>query len=146
MLYFGLAGPSAALAAFLQSAGPENVLWVPASVGLDALLIPPDIEPGPCSAPTVLAPPASAPAAAQLITYGLGPQETLTFSALDTGCVLSLQRDIITLQGRRLERQELPLPPSHTAQEPELLLALCGALLTAGVAPEALGDALGPGA
>lgn len=72
----------------------------------------------------------SAPAA---VSYGPSPRDTLTFSSLaGDGMVLSLQREVVTLTGRRLDRQELPLP---CRGDPLTALAWAGTLLLAGVAP-----------
>ena len=74
--------------------------------------------------------PLSAPAA---VSYGPSPRDTLTFSSLaGDGMVLSLQREVVTLTGRRLDRQELPLP---CRGDPLTALAWAGTLLLAGVAP-----------
>ena len=72
----------------------------------------------------------SAPAA---VSYGPSPRDTLTFSSLNSrGMVLSLQREVVTLTGSRLDRQELPLP---CRGDPLTALAWAGTLLLAGVAP-----------
>ena len=72
----------------------------------------------------------SAPAA---VSYGPSPRDTLTFSSLNSqGMVLSLQREVVTLRGSRLDRQELPLP---CRGDPLTALAWAGTLLLAGVAP-----------
>jgi hypothetical protein len=55
--------------------------------------------------------------------------------------MLTLQRDIVTLDGRRLERQEIPLPPTS---HPEKTLAAAGALLITGCSPEELYQAVLP--
>jgi hypothetical protein len=49
--------------------------------------------------------------------------------------MLALQRDIVTLSGARLERQEIPLPP---LKQPEQALAAAAALLAAGCPPDEL--------
>lgn len=116
-----------------------------------ARLIPPDrpadllvLAPGCGSAPpipcrTLLIPgQSSLPAlsAAQAVSYGPSPRDTLTFSSLATErLVLSLQREVVTLAGTRLERQEFPVPDRGGVS---LTLAWAGTLLLAGVPPEQL--------
>lgn len=76
------------------------------------------------------------PAASLVVSYGPSPRDTLTFSSLGDGeMVLALQRELVTLTGRRLERQELALT---VRWEPMLTLAWAGTLLLAGAAPERL--------
>lgn len=105
--------------------GPD---WSAAPVRADAALPPCRIllTPGPlrgCAAPSV-------------VSYGPSPRDTLTFSSLRAGgMVLALQREIVTLDGRRVERQELALP---VRGEPLLTLAWAGTLLLAGAEPETL--------
>ena len=78
----------------------------------------------------------SALSAAQVVSYGFSPRDTLTFSSLGGGrLVLSLQRECMTLAGTRLERQELPVPDRGGVS---LTLAWAGTLLLAGVPPEEL--------
>lgn len=68
--------------------------------------------------------------AASAVSYGLGHQNTLTLSSLDGGSVsVCLQRELITLSGRTVERQEWVLPFDRNQQTPEEFLCLCGALL-----------------
>ena len=75
-------------------------------------------------------------AAPSVVSYGPSPRDTLTFSSLRAGgMVLDLQREIVTLAGRRVERQELALP---VRGEPLLTLAWAGTLLLAGAEPETL--------
>ena len=72
----------------------------------------------------------------QAVSYGPSPRDTLTFSSLGPGgLLLSLQREVTTLAGNRLERQELPVPDMGGVS---LTLAWAGALLLAGVGPEEL--------
>lgn len=87
-----------------------------------------ELPPGPYH--TAVVPPSAHVTAKQTVTYGMGAQNTITLSSRsDEGCLLSLQRGIVTLDGRRLERQEIPLPP---LPKPEAALAAAGALLVAG--------------
>ncbi len=68
--------------------------------------------------------------AASAVSYGLGHQNTLTLSSLDGGSVsVCLQRELVTLSGRTVERQEWVLPFDRHQQTPEEFLCLCGALL-----------------
>ena len=76
--------------------------------------------------------------AAQVVSYGPSPKDTITFSSLDSHrLILSLQREIVTLAGTRLERQEFPVPDRGGVS---LTLAWAGTLLLAGMPPEALYD------
>ena len=72
----------------------------------------------------------------QAVSYGTSPKDTLTFSSLegDKLC-LALQRELVTLEGEVVERQELvlPFPPG---QSPLPFLAVMGTLLLLGVPPE----------
>lgn len=74
--------------------------------------------------------------AAQVVSCGPSPRDTLTFSSLGgRRPVLSLQREIVTLAGTRLERQEFPVRDQGGIR---LTLAWAGTLLLAGVPPEDL--------
>jgi hypothetical protein len=89
---------------------------------------------------TAVVPDSAHVTAKQTVTYGLGARNTITLSSRsEDGCMLSLQRDIVTLDGRRLERQEIPLPP---VSRPETALAAAGALLVAGCPPDELYEAM----
>lgn len=72
------------------------------------------------------------------VSYGTSPKDTLTLSSLegDQLC-LSLQRELVTLEGAVVDRQELvlALPPQVS---PLPVLAAAGALLMLGVPPERL--------
>ena len=69
------------------------------------------------------------PAAA--VSYGTGPRDTLTLSSREG-------RQLLTVEGRVVERQERPLRlPDHMS--PLSVLAAAGALLLLGVPPEELG-------
>ena len=76
--------------------------------------------------------------AASAVSYGAGPRNTLTISSR-TGDRLwmALQRELVTVQGQVVERQEFPLPlgPDGRAMSD---LAVAGALLLLGVPPEEL--------
>lgn len=53
------------------------------------------------------------------------------------GLCLALQREVVTLAGRSLEPQEVPLR-GFAGVAPELVLAWAGVLLLAGIPPEKL--------
>lgn len=74
--------------------------------------------------------------AKQVVTYGLGARETLTLSSTGEDYLLaSLQRDIVSLGGARIERQELKLP---LCKNQEALLGVSAALLLADYPPSRL--------
>ncbi len=76
--------------------------------------------PGDCS-------PALARYAKQVVGYGFSPRDTLTLSSAARGTrMLCLQRSVITLGGRLIEPQELPLPPelAPLSDEDAMLAAL----------------------
>ena len=90
---------------------------------------------------TVLLPGAAGPLARALradcaVSYGTSPKDSLTFSSLDGNRIcLAVQRELVTLDGAVLERQELVLPfPPGLA--PSVFLAWAGTLLLAGLPPE----------
>ena len=77
--------------------------------------------------------------AASAVSYGLSPRDTLTLSSREGDRLwCALQRELVTVDGAVVERQEFPaaLPP---ALEPLSALAAAGALLLLGVPPERLG-------
>lgn len=80
--------------------------------------------------------------AASAVSYGAGPRNTLTISSR-TGDRLwmALQRELVTVQGQVVERQEFPwrLSPGFP---PQAALAVAGALLLLGVPPEQLSSPL----
>ncbi len=68
--------------------------------------------------------------AASAVSYGLGGQNTLTLSSLEGGRVsLALQRELVTVSGRTVERQELVLPYDPETDAPADYLGLVGTLL-----------------
>lgn len=77
--------------------------------------------------------------AASAVSYGCGHRDTLTLSSRE-GPVLwaALQREVVTVQGHVVDRQEFPLncPPG---QSPLVSLAVAGTLLLMGAPPESLG-------
>ncbi len=122
----------------ILSALPENIArYCEGDEQPDAALVMPghdeDEQP---DAPTVIAPPECRARAKQLITYGHSPRDTLTFSSVSGDYqVLSLQREIVTLGGKRLERQDIPLPPNG---RPQMTLALSALMLAADIPPSRL--------
>ena len=72
------------------------------------------------------------------VSYGPSPKDSITLSSLegDQICV-ALQRELVTVTGRVLERQELVLP-FPTGRDPLPWLAVTGTLLLLDVPPEEL--------
>lgn len=70
------------------------------------------------------------------ISYGVAARDSLTLSSMgERKVALALQRELVTLAGTSLERQELLLPRNgHTS--PLHFLACAGTLLLLGVPPE----------
>ncbi|MPM13096.1 hypothetical protein SDC9_59451 [bioreactor metagenome] len=70
------------------------------------------------------------------ISYGAAPKDTITLSSLegDKMCA-ALQRELVTVEGTVVERQELVLP-FREGMAPLPFLAAVGALLLLGVPPE----------
>lgn len=69
-----------------------------------------------------------------LISYGPSSRNTLTLSSLDgQRASVAVQRELVSLDGRAVERQELILP--YNGGPPELLLAQAGAALLLGRLP-----------
>ena len=77
------------------------------------------------------------PAAA--VSYGTGPRDTLTLSSREGRQLwCAIQRELVTVEGQVVERQELPLRlPDHMS--PLSVLAAAGALLLLGGAPGGAG-------
>lgn len=68
--------------------------------------------------------------AASAVSYGLGYQNTLTLSSMTGDSVsVALQRELLTLSGRPVERQEWVLPMDPALASPDHFLCLVGALL-----------------
>lgn len=66
------------------------------------------------------------------------PRDTLTLSSREGDRLwLALQREVVTVQGQVVERQEFPFR-STAAQPTQAALAVAGALLLLGVRPEHL--------
>lgn len=68
--------------------------------------------------------------ATSAVSYGLGRRNTLTLSSMEGGSVsVALQRELLTLSGQTVERQEWVLPFDHAQETPEEFLCQVGALL-----------------
>lgn len=68
--------------------------------------------------------------ATSAVSYGLGRRNTLTLSSMEGGNVsVALQRELLTLSGVAIERQEWVLPFDRDQATPEEFLCLVGALL-----------------
>lgn len=68
--------------------------------------------------------------AASAVSYGLGSQNTLTLSSMTGGSVsVALQRELLTLSGKAVERQEWVLPIDPSMDTADHFLCLVGALL-----------------
>lgn len=82
--------------------------------------------------------------AASAVSYGTGPKNTLTLSSQEGQQLwLALQRELVTIQGHVVERQEFSwlLTPGDS---PQSALAVAGALLLLGVPPEHLSSPSSP--
>lgn len=80
--------------------------------------------------------------AASAVSYGASPRDSLTISSREREQVwAALQRELVTVDGHVVERQEFPLP-LRPGEEELSVLAAAGALLLLGVPPEALHAAL----
>ena len=80
----------------------------------------------------------SFPRAASAVSYGPSPRDSLTISSREGDTLwAALQRELVTVDGQVVERQEFPL--ALEPGEGELTaLAAAGALLLLGVPPEEL--------
>ena len=82
----------------------------------------------------ILLPGSAAPLARGLrveeaVSYGTGPKNTITLSSLEANTLcLAIQRELVTVSGGVVERQELVLP-YPAGQDPDLFMARVGALL-----------------
>ena len=78
--------------------------------------------------------------AASAVSYGTSPRDSLTISSREQGRLwAALQRELVTVDGQVVERQEFPLA-LEPGREELPALAVAGALLLLGVPPEALED------
>ena len=99
---------------------------------------------GSVSCRLVLLPGSAAPMARGLrvegaVSYGTGPKNTITLSSLDSDRLcLAVQRELVTVSGGIVERQDLVLPCPAGQADPELLLARAGALLLLDAHPASL--------
>ncbi len=75
-----------------------------------------------------------------VVSYGMNEKSSLTMSSVsDEEMVVSLQRELPTLDGEILERQELKMP-RPAGMRVESILAVVGTLLITGIPPEKLPD------
>lgn len=66
-----------------------------------------------------------------IVTYGMSPKNTVTFSSIgEDTCILTLQRELVTITGDVLERQEINIKGE---MRPDSLLAVAGTLLLLGL-------------
>ena len=81
--------------------------------------------------------------AASAVSYGASPRDSLTISSREGGRLwAALQRELVTVDGQVVERQEFPLA-LEPGREELPALAVAGALLLLGVPPEDLGASAG---
>ncbi|MEG0321404.1 MAG: hypothetical protein RR606_04340 [Oscillospiraceae bacterium] len=67
------------------------------------------------------------------VSYGTSPQDTLTLSSLEGEQIcVALQRELVTVAGIIVERQELVLPYPAATETPPHFMAQVGALLLLG--------------
>ena len=67
------------------------------------------------------------------VSYGAGPQNTITLSSLEGDKIcLAIQRELVTVEGGVVERQELVLPYPIGQETPDLFMARVGTLLLMG--------------
>ena len=68
--------------------------------------------------------------ARSVVTYGMCPKNSITLSSIsDNGCVLALQRELVTARGDILDRQEFIMRGVGSTDH---MLATAGAILLAG--------------
>ena len=76
--------------------------------------------------------------AASAVSYGVSPRDSLTISSREGELLwAALQRELVTVDGQVVERQEFPLA-LEPGEEELSALAAAGALLLLGVPPEEL--------
>lgn len=64
------------------------------------------------------------------VSYGMNGKDTVTVSSIDEEeCVVALQRELVTLCGAVLERQEIPIRNTQGLEKEELLAAVGAALI-----------------
>lgn len=77
--------------------------------------------------------------AASAVSYGPSPKDSLTLSSREENRMwATLQREVVTLEGRVVERQEFAVPLVRRGEEMPAL-AVVGALLLLGVPPQEMG-------
>ena len=82
------------------------------------------------------------PQAASAVSYGTSPRDSLTISSREGDTLwAALQRELVTVDGQVVERQEFPLRLKQ-GESAMPALAAAGALLLLGVPPEELRTAL----
>ena len=92
----------------------------------------------------VLLPGSAAPMARGLhvegaVSYGTGSKDTITLSSLEGNRIcLAIQRELVTVKGGIVERQELVLPYPAGQETPDRFMARVGALLLLGAEAEQL--------
>jgi hypothetical protein len=73
-----------------------------------------------------------------IVSYGMSPKNTITLSSIgEESCILALQRELITVRGDVLERQEIMI---EGGKKPDSLLAVAGTLLLLGLKPSDIND------
>lgn len=78
------------------------------------------------------------PQAASAVSYGASPRDSITISSREGNTLwAALQRELVTVDGQVVERQEFPLTLEPGGEELPTLAA-AGALLLLGVPPEEL--------
>ena len=114
-----------------------DLLIIPGRAERRGLSIPPTgscgilLMPGSTDAPDGLK-------AAKVVSYGMSAKCCVTLSSIgETRSMLTIRRELPTLSGAVLERQELPVRHSARA-EPEDTIAFSAALLILGASPEML--------
>ena len=76
--------------------------------------------------------------AASAVSYGPSPRDSLTISSREEKQMwATLQREVVTVEGRVVERQDFPIPLARRGEEMSALAA-AGALLLLGVPPQEL--------
>ncbi len=76
--------------------------------------------------------------AGSAVSYGMSGRSSVTLSSIkEKECVLTLQRDVYTVSGKMIERQDIPLPRRGKISA-ENIMAAAASLLIMGVSPEKL--------
>ena len=79
------------------------------------------------------------------VSYGAGPRNTITLSSLERDRIcLAIQRELVTVEGCVVDRQELVLPFPAGRETPDLFMARTGALLLLGCDVSALWEQVQP--